>query len=66
MNNLIDALRIVEDYNKLSFDQFADILEAYYRKISKNDREEWKFTGLNNTDFLKTKENSAYLNKNFQ
>ena len=39
MDNLIDALRIVEDYNKLSFDQFADILEAYYRKISKNDRE---------------------------
>ncbi|MBT8316508.1 MAG: hypothetical protein HKP59_02665 [Lutibacter sp.] len=66
MNNLIDALRIVEDYNKLSFDQFADILEAYYHKISKNDREEWKFTGLNNTDFLKAKEDSVYLNKNFQ
>ena len=65
MDNLIDALRIVEDYNKLSFDQFADILEAYYRKISKNDREEWKFTGLNNTDFLKTKEGSAYLYRNF-
>lgn len=65
MDNLIDALRIVEDYNKLSFDQFADILEAYYRKISKNDREEWKFTGLNNTDFLKTKEDSAYLYRNF-
>jgi hypothetical protein len=65
MDNLIDALRIVEDYNKLSFDQFADILEAYYRKISKNDREEWKFTGLNNTDFLKTKEDSVYLYSNF-
>lgn len=65
MDNLIDALRIVEDYNKLSFDQFADILEAYYRKISKNDREEWKFTGLNNTDFLKTKEDSTYLYRNF-
>ena len=65
MDNLIDALRIVEDYNKLSFDQFADILEAYYRKISKNDREEWKFTGLNNTDFLKTKEDSEYLYSNF-
>lgn len=66
MDNLIDALRIVEDYNKLSFDQFADILEAYYRKISKNDREEWKFTGLNNTDFLKTKEDGVYLYRNFQ
>jgi hypothetical protein len=65
MDNLIDALRIVEDYNKLSFDQFADILEAYYRKISKNDREKWKFTGLNNTDFLKTKEDSIYLYTNF-
>ena len=65
MDNLIDALRIVEDYNKLSFDQFADILEAYYHKISKNDREEWKFTGLNNTDFLKTKEDSVYLYSNF-
>jgi len=65
MDNLIDALRVVEDYNKLSFDQFADILEAYYRKISKNDREEWKFTGLNNTDFLKTKEDSVYLYSNF-
>jgi len=65
MDNLIDALRIVEDYNKLSFDQFADILEAYYRKISKNDREEWKFTGLNNTDFLKTKEDGVYLYRNF-
>ena len=65
MDNLIDALRIVEDYNKLSFDQFADVLEAYYRKISKNDREEWKFTGLNNTDFLKTKEDSVYLYSNF-
>ena len=65
MDNLIDALRIVEDYNKLSFDQFADILEAYYCKISKNDREEWKFTGLNNTDFLKTKEDGVYLYRNF-
>ena len=61
MNNLIDALQIIEDYNKLSFDEFADILEAYYRKISDKDREDWKFTGLNNTEFLKSKDDNIYL-----
>jgi len=55
MDSLRDAIQIIDDYNKMSFNQFADIMEVHFGKISKEDREEWKFTGLNNVDFYKNR-----------
>jgi len=55
MDSLRDAIQIIDEYNKMPFNDFADIMEKHYGKISKEERDYWKFTGLNNVDFYRNR-----------
>jgi len=54
IQNVMDAIKLVDKYNNMNFDDFILEVENYlgveFDLILLN---EWKFTGLNNIDFLK-------------
>jgi len=53
MDKLIEAYAIREHYNLMSLNDFIDEYEKWSGEtVSKEEREEWRFTGLNNVDFL--------------
>lgn len=53
MKELIDALETRKRYNQMSFDDFLKEYEKYFkRKVPADVIENFKFTGLNNVDFL--------------
>jgi hypothetical protein len=53
MKLLIDALKIIKKYNKMSFRDFIKKYERHYKvKISEKEIKEWEYIGLNNIDFL--------------
>jgi hypothetical protein len=54
MEKLNKAMQLVRYYNLMDFDTFADEYENWTGKtVTKEEREEWRFAGLNNVDFLK-------------
>lgn len=53
MEKLIKALEIRKIYNQMPFDEFIKEFEEWSGKtVSEEDKKSWKFTGLNNVDFL--------------
>ena len=53
MEELKKALQIRERFNKLPFDEFTELLERYIGEtIPKKEKEQFKYTGLLNTDFF--------------
>jgi len=56
MTDLINAIEIRNKYNAMSFDEFIVKYEKHFNiKISEDSKDRWKFTGLNNVDFLTMK-----------
>ena len=57
MEKLNKALQLIRYYNLMDFDTFANEYENWTGiKIGEEERNDWKFTGLNNVDFLKFRE----------
>ena len=53
MEELIKSIRLRKQYNSMDFEEFVILVQEYIKKpIPKGDIEHWKFTGLNNTDFI--------------
>ena len=53
MQELIDALKVRQKYNKMSLDKFIKKYEEFYKvKIPREVVNEFRFTGLNNIDFI--------------
>ena len=53
MKDLIAALKLRKKYNDMDFDEFAAKVEEFLGKeISEEDKDKFKFMGLNNIDFL--------------
>jgi hypothetical protein len=58
MDKLIEALDIRQRYNSMDFDKFADEYEKWSGKtVIPEEREAWRYIGLNNVDFLLCKRN---------
>ena len=54
MIELIKSIKTVSVYNEMSFDDFVIRLEKFLDKeIDFRTKENWRFSGLNNIDFLK-------------
>lgn len=54
MERLATAIGTVSKVNKMPFDELVEKMERYRGKeISKEDQDDWFFTGLNNIDFFK-------------
>ena len=54
LDELKQALKLISKYNKMDFNDFADLLQRETgKKITKDQRDKFSFTGLNNIDFLK-------------
>lgn len=61
MEELIKALKLRLKYNRMTFDQFVDEYEKYSGTVvSKKARDEYKFTGLNNVDWLLLYEDTIF------
>lgn len=53
MKELVEALLIRKKYNAMSFDEFIKEYEEFFNvKVWEEDKEKWRFIGLNNVDFL--------------
>jgi len=53
MKELKDSIEIRDKYNQMNFDEFVVLLEKYIGKeIPKENKDHFRFTGLNNTDFF--------------
>ena len=53
MDELIKALNLRLKYNQMPQDKFFDLYEKWTEtEVTKDQREEWKMTGLNNVDFF--------------
>lgn len=56
MNNILIAIELVREWNKKTLDEVAKEIEEYTgEEILKEDLEEFRFTGLNNIDFIKSR-----------
>jgi len=54
MVELLKALKLRDEYNSKTLDEIIKELEYYLGEhINKTFIEEWKYTGLNNIDFIK-------------
>ena len=55
MKDLLDAIKTISKYNAMTFDEFILEYEKYYKsKIPERIKESYRFTGLNNINFIKT------------
>jgi len=53
MEDLRNSIEIRDKYNQMDFDEFVVLLENYIGKeIPKENKDHFKFTGLNNSDFF--------------
>ncbi len=53
ISELIKAIELRRKYNRMKFENFVKELEEYKDiKIPEKVVEQWKFMGLNNTDFI--------------
>ena len=53
ISELIKAIELRKKYNRMKFEDFIIEFEKYKdRKIPQSQIDWWKFTGLNNTDFI--------------
>jgi len=62
IKDLKNAIDTIVFFNDMSFNEFCDLLESKYgEKISEKEKEMFRFTGLNNTDFYKFFNNGIYF-----
>lgn len=53
MEDLVKAIMVRGKYNCMKLDDFADMCEKFFHiVISENDRHEFRWTGLSNTDLF--------------
>jgi len=53
MEELIESMKIIEKYNDMPFEDFIKEYEILIGvEIPKEDRDNWKFMGLRNTDYI--------------
>lgn len=53
MDKLIEAYNVELHYNTMPLNDFIDEYEKWSGEtVSEEEREQWRFTGLNNIDFL--------------
>jgi len=57
LDNIIDCIKLIAEVNLMPFDEFVTFIEESSKdfKFSKEELDEWKFVGLNNIDFIKSK-----------
>lgn len=50
---IIDAIKLIDEVNRMPFDDLVALIESQTSKrFNKQDLEDWKFCGLNNKDFI--------------
>ncbi len=54
MNDVLDAIKLIKEWNSKTLDEVVKEIENYTGiKITKEDAEDYRVTGLNNIDFIK-------------
>ena len=53
IDSIIDAIKLIDKVNKMPFDDLVNLIESQtHKRFNKQDLEDWKFSGLNNKDFI--------------